>query len=147
MNSIRNVFLLLILLLIVIFNACINKTLDLEKEIEETESKFAEMAGEKGIPAAFIHFADDNAVILRNNRIIRGKDSIRIWFSKQSYSNVSLKWKPDYIEVSGSGDLAYTYGKYTYSSIDSTGKAVYSNGIFHTVWKKQPDGSWRYVWD
>ena len=76
MNSIRNVFLLLILLLIVIFNACINKTLDLEKEIEETESKFAEMAGEKGIPAAFIHFADDNAVILRNNRIIRGKDSI-----------------------------------------------------------------------
>lgn len=147
MNSIRNVFLLLILLLIVIFNACINKTLDLEKEIEETESKFAEMAGEKGIPAAFIHFADDNAVILRNNRIIRGKDSIGIWFSKQSYSNVSLKWKPDYIEVSGSGDLAYTYGKYTYSSIDSTGKAVYSNGIFHTVWKKQPDGSWRYVWD
>ena len=147
MNSIRNVFLLLILLLIVIFNACINKTLDLEKEIEETESKFAEMAGEKGIPAAFIHFADDNAVILRNNRIIRGKDSIGIWFSKQSYSNVSLKWKPDYIEVSGSGDLAYTYGKYTYSSIDSTGKAVYSDGIFHTVWKKQPDGSWRYVWD
>lgn len=147
MNSIRNVFLLLILLLIVIFNACINKTLDLEKEIEETESRFAEMAGEKGIPAAFIHFADDNAVILRNNRIIRGKDSIGIWFSKQSYSNVSLKWKPDYIEVSGSGDLAYTYGKYTYSSIDSTGKAVYSDGIFHTVWKKQPDGSWRYVWD
>jgi ketosteroid isomerase-like protein len=20
-------------------------------------------------------------------------------------------------------------------------------GVFHTVWKRQPDGTWKYVWD
>ena len=30
---------------------------------------------------------------------------------------------------------------------DSTGKTNENRGAFHTVWKKQKDGSWRYVWD
>ncbi len=136
-----------LLLLLAAFNACTNKQSALEREIEEAESEFAQMASEKGIPEAFIYFADDNAVILRNNNIIRGKDSIKLWFSQQSYSNVRLTWKPDFIDVSESGDLAYTFGKYTFSIIDSTGEERSSEGIFHTVWKKQPDGSWKYVWD
>lgn len=148
MNSFRSVSQLFILFfLLVLLNECTLKTSDPEKDIEEAESEFAEMASEKGIPEAFTYFADDNAVILRNNMIIRGKDSIRLWFSEQSFSNVSLQWKPDFIEISKSGDLAYTYGKYIYTTIDSSGKEISSNGVFHTVWKKQPDGSWKYVWD
>ena len=58
-----------------------------------------------------------------------------------------LVWKPDYVDVSESGDLAYTYGKYTFTSRDSTGRKVVSKGIFHTVWKRQEDGSWKFVWD
>ena len=61
--------------------------------------------------------------------------------------NIKLEWKPDYIDVSISGDLGYTYGKFTFSAIDTTGKLIESEGIFHTVWKKQEDGSWKYVWD
>jgi len=148
MNTLRRSLQIITLSLIfLMLDACAKNQSALEKEIEETESEFAQMASEKGIPEAFIYFAADNAVILRNNSIIRGKDSIKIWFSQQSYSNISLTWKPDFIDVSESGDLAYTYGKYTYSIIDSTGKERTSSGIFHTVWKKQPDGSWKYVWD
>jgi len=43
--------------------------------------------------------------------------------------------------------MAYTYGKYTMTIIDSAGESKVSNGIFHTVWKKQKDGSWKFVWD
>jgi len=43
--------------------------------------------------------------------------------------------------------MGYTYGKYIWSSTDPAGKPITFNGIFHTVWKKQPDGSWKYVWD
>jgi ketosteroid isomerase-like protein len=58
-----------------------------------------------------------------------------------------VKWSPDFIDVSKEGDMAYTYGKYVWQSPDSTGKMNVSNGIFHTVWKRQVDGSWKYVWD
>jgi ketosteroid isomerase-like protein len=30
---------------------------------------------------------------------------------------------------------------------DSVGNKKDFKGIFHTVWKKQKDGSWKYVWD
>jgi ketosteroid isomerase-like protein len=60
---------------------------------------------------------------------------------------VSLKWTPDFIDVAASCDLGYTYGKYTFAVTDSTGKVNESRGYFHTVWKKQKDGNWRFVWD
>ena len=59
----------------------------------------------------------------------------------------SLVWEPDFIDVSVAGDLAYTYGKFTYTSITESGDTLTSKGIFHTVWKRQEDGSWKYVWD
>lgn len=43
-------------------------------------------------------------------------------------------------------DLGYTYGHYTYTTVDSTGKRIIYKGIFHSVWKKR-DGVWKFVWD
>lgn len=60
---------------------------------------------------------------------------------------MSLQWDADFVDVSKSGELAYTYGKYTFTAIDSTGKTIDDKGIFHTVWKKQKDGKWKFVWD
>jgi len=51
------------------------------------------------------------------------------------------------VDASINGDMGYTYGKYPWSSADSTGKPIIFNGVFHIECKKQPDGSWKYVWD
>jgi ketosteroid isomerase-like protein len=118
-----------------------------KKEIEETEKAFSEMAGKIGIGKAFLEYADENAVLNRNNSIISGYDSIKEHFKNPDKEGVSLVWSPDFVEVSSSGDLGYTYGKFVYTVPDSTGKSVKSNGIFHTVWKRQKDGSWKFVWD
>jgi ketosteroid isomerase-like protein len=59
----------------------------------------------------------------------------------------SLVWKPDYVDVSKSGDLGYTYGTYNYTSLDSLGNEQSSSGVFHTVWKRQEDSSWKFVSD
>ena len=58
-----------------------------------------------------------------------------------------LEWIPDFVDVSASGDLGYTYGKYTITTIDSIGQTIKRGGIFQTIWKRQPDGRWRFVWD
>lgn len=118
-----------------------------KKEIVNTELSFNKMAKEKGIAEAFYFFAADSAVINRSSHLLSGKDSIRTHYQNNRYKNVSLSWNPDFVDVAASCDLGYTYGKYTFIVTDSTGKKDTSNGYFHTVWKKQKNGDWKFVWD
>jgi len=116
-----------------------------KQEIRESEANFAAMLNEKGLHDAFVTYAADDATILRENKVIKGKKAI-----DEHYKNVNTKtltWSPDFVEVSKSGDLGYTYGTYHYTYKDSIGEEHVDTGIFHTVWKRQEDGSWKYVWD
>ncbi len=106
------------------------------------------MALELGIAEAFYFFADTNAVILReNDSLIIGNENIRNYYESKNLSNAAVNWSPDFIEVSDCGTLAYTYGKYIWKTRNESGESIEVNGVFHTVWKKQKDGSWKYVWD
>jgi ketosteroid isomerase-like protein len=118
-----------------------------KKEIEETEKEFSAMAQQEGIPAAFLAFAADDAVLMRNNILVVGKEAIKESLGTGSGDNASLTWEPDFVDVAASGDLGYTYGKYIYTLTDSAGNKQVQEGIFHTVWKRQQDGSWKFVWD
>lgn len=131
-------------------NAC-NKNTDLEslnKEIFNSEKAFEKMCAENGIAEAFYFFADDNAVIKReNDTLIIGKEQIKQYYDKGFYKTAKVSWSPDYIDVSEDGAMAYTYGKYIWTSKDKMGNDVEYRGVFHTVWKRQKDNTWKYVWD
>mgnify|MGYP003758508043 CR=1 FL=1 len=118
----------------------------IKDEIFNTEKEFEKMASEKGIAEAFYHFADKNAVIKRDT-LIKGKENIREFYSRENFNNAVLNWAPDFVEVSECGTLGYTYGKFTSKTQSDSGSVNEFSGIFHTVWKKQEDGSWKYVWD
>ena len=117
------------------------------REIVATEHTFMSSAKENGLTSAFFEFADENAVLIRGNKLIKGKDAIKEYFSSTSTKEVHLLWEPTFVDVAESGDLAYTYGPYTYEEIDGKGNLKESNGYFHTVWKQQFNGEWKYVWD
>jgi len=120
----------------------------LKQEIVDAEAAFAKMAAAKGIAEAFYTFAAEDAVIKRqNDTLIMGRAAIRQYYNAPFYQSAKVEWKPDFVEVSTHGDLAYTYGKFTWSSQDSTGKVNKIKGVFHTVWQRQADGNWKYVWD
>jgi ketosteroid isomerase-like protein len=121
---------------------------DAKIEIANAESDFAKMTAEKGIAEAFWYYADSNATIRRGkDSLIHGKDGIRNFYAAAFYKTATVSWSPDFVDVSPDGRMGYTYGKYTWQSKDSTGKVNEARGIFHTVWKRQSDGSWKYVWD
>ncbi|WP_242118986.1 YybH family protein [Aestuariivivens sediminicola] len=141
-----------IILVSICFLSCKNEVKDpsaliviWKNELFETERQFSAMAQKEGMRTAFLNFAADEAVLLRNDSLIKGRPGIA-YYMKNANSK-GLHWEPEFADVSASGDLGYTYGEYTYSYTDSTGTVQTARGIFHTVWKRQADNSWKFVWD
>jgi ketosteroid isomerase-like protein len=119
-----------------------------KKQIVQAEKDFEKMAKEKSIAEAFWQYADSNAVIKRgNDSLINGRDNIRHYYAQDFYKTAEVSWAPDFVDISPDGNMAWTYGKYTWAIKDSSGKATEYKGVFHTVWKRQQDGNWKYVWD
>ena len=149
----KNTFYILTALIFIIMNASCSDNVtqaDREKakqEILQAEKDFAELCRKEGIRKAFTSFADDNAIIMSNDSLIRGKEEIMRHYLNPIFDDASLVWSPDFVDAGSSGDLGYTYGKYIFSIPDSVGNIKEQRGIFHTVWKRQPDGKWKFVWD
>ncbi|MDX1939433.1 MAG: DUF4440 domain-containing protein [Saprospiraceae bacterium] len=142
-----------LLLLIIMSSASAQKKtkkIDLEKaktEVWQAELDFSALAGREGLATAFYTNAAEDAVINRGGTVIKGRDAIKAFYDKENYKAAKLVWAPDFVDVAASGDLAYTYGKFTFTGIGVDGKELKSEGIFHSVWKKQKDGSWKFVYD
>lgn len=144
------VFHLFLSLLIILIQSCIQKSgnEEVKNEIRITENDFQQLLNTKGAAEAFYTFAADSAVIKRaNDSLIIGKESIKEFYSKPIYKNAIAVWKPDFIDLSDDGTMAYTFGKYLWTFTDSSGNKTNYSGVFHTVWKRMPDQSWKYVWD
>lgn len=142
----------LLLAVIVLITSCMNTTNPSIREqaiaeIRTTELQFAKMAKNAGIKQAFVSFAAPDAVLLRNKKIIRGDEQIKAYFENKTLQNVQLSWTVEFADAAESGDMGYTYGPYTFQATDSSGVVIADKGYFHSVWKKQSDGSWKFVWD
>lgn len=116
-------------------------------ELIDVEKEFSEMVQKVGVAKAFKIYAAPDGVILREGKIIRGKDAIANWYNKEGNAIQALSWEPDFVDVSETGDLGYTYGSFILTTTDSIGRKKESTGKFHTVWKRQHDGKWRFVYD
>lgn len=145
---------LILTVLSMLFLSCAEQDQDarIEKwkmEIEETEKDFANRVAEIGIRDAFLEFAAPDAVLMRDNKLIVGKSAIAAFMKvpPADGATTSLTWEPVFVSVAQSGDLGYTYGNYIFTVTDSVGGGSVNEGVFHTVWKKQPDGKWLFVWD
>ena len=119
-----------------------------KEEILQTEKAFEKMCADQGMQEAFYFFASDSAVIKRqNDTLIVGKENIKNYYSNPSFKMANVTWTPDFIDVSDCGDMAYSYGEYLWEIWSDAGDTAEFIGVFQTIWKKQSDGSWKYVWD
>ena len=58
-----------------------------------------------------------------------------------------MTWSPVHVDVSESGDLAYSFGNYEFRSVGKPGKPAVEHDKYTTIWKKQKDGRWKVVLD
>ena len=98
---------------------------------------------------AFIAFADQSVIMISDGgRTVVGIDSLTsVMGTDNPPGSPTLKWEPLKAEVAVSGDLGYTFGRYQRISIDSLNNESSRYGTYVSVWKKQEDGSWKFVID
>ena len=103
--------------------------------IVAAEIAFARAAREQGQWTAFRQFAAPGALLHGAN----GPFAIEPWLATQTDPPEAVKWEPRAVVVSCDGALAVSQGR----SRTPDGKV----GNFLTVWERQGNGEYRYVFD
>lgn len=110
------------------------------------EAKFARDTAQGGGPAFAKWFAADAVELSNGKAPVIGEAAIAAganWTPEQ----YQLTWTPEGGRMSPSGDMGFTWGHYEGRSKDRDGTAIVTSGRYMTVWKKQPDGSWKVALD
>jgi ketosteroid isomerase-like protein len=106
-------------------------------DVVAAERAFAADGQQRGWIAAFKRYAAPDAVVFQPD-VVNAQDSLAR--QPDDPPNRSLKWWPVWAGISRSGDLGFTTGPFTVGE----DKAF---GHYFTVWHKQPDGTWRWIYD
>jgi ketosteroid isomerase-like protein len=107
---------------------------------------FSARSVEKGSDVAFTEYAADDATMLpMGGAPLVGKAAIVKSFAESPWDGKSeLRWEPAFADASG--DLGYTWGTFV-AARDKDGKRIEKRGKYVSVWKRQSDGSWKWVVD
>jgi len=138
---------LLIVLVSVMAAACDTKKpaqddVDYKTAMLEADRDFSKMSEAKGMKYALMEYIDNKGVLLRPNSIpIVGGNAIN-YISQGNDTSYTMTWEPNGGSVAKSGELGYTYGLY---SLKPNGKDTVLYGTYVSIWKKQPDGKWKFV--
>ena len=113
-----------------------------EKEIIQADLAMSSLATKEGFYKALLQYADDSVIIPRlgNLPMIGKTDVNKNWITKPDFT--TLTWKPIKAEASKTGDIGFTFGYATFIGKDTI---TYSN--YCTIWKKQKNGDWKFVYD
>ena len=133
-------------LLFLFFAACTNSTPNLRRQAEQemlaADSAMSAQALQEGFNKTLLAYADTNVVKYQEGALpIIGKQALAaFWQGKPDTKAIS--WKPFKAEAAASGELGYTLGYWQFTAPDTT-----LHGNYYTIWKKQPDGRWKFVLD
>ncbi|HKY05930.1 MAG TPA: serine hydrolase [Blastocatellia bacterium] len=107
-----------------------------------TERRFAAASVEKNTREAFLAFIADDGILFRPHAVA-GKR----YLTENARTQGLLTWRPLVAEIAASGEMGYTTGSAEYRPERSTTVTPVWHGHFVTIWKKQPDQTWKFAID
>ena len=118
-----------------------------ETAIREADVAWAKAAS-AGDAAAITAFYTSDAVLLPpDSPVLKGSEEIGKFFSGMT-SSMSGPFELKTLAVEGRGDLAFSTGEWTAALTPKKGGAKRDErGKYLGVMKKQPDGSWKLIYD
>jgi ketosteroid isomerase-like protein len=131
---------------LLVLSACVHPPADkklLEQELIKTDQDFSQMCIDKGRKAAFLAYAADSVIMMRQGMLpLFGIVELRKQLETAKDDAFQLRWVP--VVAEASGNLGYTFGKW---ELRFTGKDTVQYGNYVTIWKKLPGGKWKYILD
>jgi len=115
--------------------------------LKHMESEFMKAALEEGSAGYMSFYADDAVELPNGSEAIAGKENIAKGMTFLDDKNNRLTWSPVGADISTSGDLGYTWGRYEFHSKAKDGSEKIERGKYMTIWKMQDDGSWKVAVD
>jgi ketosteroid isomerase-like protein len=113
---------------------------DPEATVRAREIAFAKTMSDRDLEA-FRSFVSPEAIFFAGNTPLRGRDAVLdAWAPYFEGETAPFSWAPDTVQVLESGTLALSSGPVR----DPSGEVV---GRFNSIWRKDPDGVWRVVFD
>jgi ketosteroid isomerase-like protein len=112
----------------------------------DLEARFAKDVLDHGGAGFAAWFAEDGVALGNGAPPLIGRVAIAksASWSPQVYQ---LTWTPTEAVMGPSGDMGYTWGHFEGHSKDAQGNPVTTSGRYMSIWRKQPDGSWKVVLD
>lgn len=110
----------------------------------EAERAFAARAGVVGWKRAFLEYFADDAIGFDATGAGLAKDQIRAL--PDPPKDAQLLWEPRYGDIAASGELGWLTGP-SISINPARDKGQPRHGTYASVWKRQPDGTFKVVMD
>ena len=108
----------------------------------QADREFAKQSAARGSAAWTEIMAPDASKPANGGRVLVGPQEIGDNMLAAFASGFKLSWEPARAQISRGGKLGYTWGRY-----HSDFKGTVREGTYMTVWQKQPDGSWKVLFD
>jgi hypothetical protein len=124
-------------------------------ELVRTEKNFCDQVAAIGVDNAFLANMADECFIPYRLSLTRAEYESQVKAERAKAAQPykpgpdpdQLTWAPSKVDVSADGTLGYTWGRYDYTSHGKDGKASVDTGIYLTVWKRDPSGTWKIAFD
>jgi hypothetical protein len=110
------------------------------------DSLFSDLSYRMGMAFAFSNTVAPYGAVFGDPSLVVGPAAVMDYLGPRG-EGTSLTWTPVYADIAASGDLGYTVGEYIATGRGPSGAAVQRFGKYLTVWKKQPDGTWKFLID
>jgi len=102
------------------------------------ERAFAADAPGMGLTASFNKWAVPDAVMIAGGQVQTVRDVFPPDVPRPA-GEIRLEWWPNFAGIAFGGDMGFTTG-----GVAVNGQRT---GHYFTIWKRQPDGSWKWVYD
>ncbi|MCM3881341.1 MAG: nuclear transport factor 2 family protein [Vicinamibacterales bacterium] len=113
------------------------------QRVADAERSFAATMATRDAKAFAAHISEEAIFMGAADapRVLRGRAAIvEGWRQYFDGPAAPFSWEPDIVEVTDSGSMALTSGPVH----DPAGKLV---GRFNSIWRLEPDGRWRVLFD
>ena len=130
---------------------CEHQSADTKSEGEklmQLSRDWSKSAAMGNIDTTLSYWADDAIIMAPGQPPLKGKQAIRAMLEGTSkIPGFKISWDPKMVSVSKSGDMAYMVEETQITMNDSLGKPITEYNKAVTVWRKEPNGTWKNVID